>query len=265
MEHTAIEHTAYVQAVREQSEHFLEALAGVDPATPVPSCDGWTAADLLWHLGEVQHFWAQVTRGASPDEVTTEDRPADDALPDFVARAGTALVLALAERAPSDTAWSWHDDGGTVAWIARRQAHEALVHRVDAELTAGRDVSPPPVTLAVDGVDEMLRVMVDGVPGWGEFVPDGATVRIAAESGDTWVLALGRFLGTSPDSGTSYDLDAAAVLAEDDGGADTLVVSGSAWDLDLWLWGRGGTESLQVEGDPALTRRVRELFAEATQ
>src|SRR6185312_10928831 len=31
-----------------------------DPAAPVPSCPGWTAADLAWHLLEVQFFWATV-------------------------------------------------------------------------------------------------------------------------------------------------------------------------------------------------------------
>ena len=37
---------------------------------------------------------------------------------------------------PAEEAWNWSDDH-TVGFILRRQAHEALVHRVDAELAAG--------------------------------------------------------------------------------------------------------------------------------
>ena len=47
--------------------------------------------------------------------------------------------------------------------MLRRQAHEALVHRVDAEQTAGLPVTDPGVALAADGVDEMLGVMVSGL------------------------------------------------------------------------------------------------------
>lgn len=260
-------HEVYLAALREESERFLEALAGVDPTAAVPTCTGWTAADLLWHLGEVQQSWAEVAahgpEGGEPPEVA---RPDADDLATSAATAGTALLAALSRRGPSEPCWSWHEDGGTVGWVARRQAHEALVHRVDAQLTAGVEVTPPAVELAADGVDEVLRVMVDGVPAWGTFTPDGVTVRLVAENaGASWVLALGRFTGTSPGTGTAYDLDAAAVLAEDDGGSDDLVVTGHAWDLDLWLWGRSGAAPLTVEGDPAVLERLRTLLAEATQ
>lgn len=263
----ALRHEVYLAALREESERFLEALAGVDPTTAVPTCDGWTAGDLLWHLAEVQQSWAQVAahgpEGGEPPEVA---RPDATELRTFAATAGTALLAALSAREPGEPCWSWHEDGGSVGWVARRQAHEALVHRVDAQLTAGLEVTPPAVDLAADGVDEVLRVMVDGVPAWGTFVPDGVTVRLVAENaGASWVLALGRFTGTGPESGTRYDLDAAAVLAEDDGGTEDLVVTGHAWDLDLWLWGRADAAALTVEGDGAVLWRLRALVAEATQ
>ena len=108
-------------AIREQSERFLDVLAGVDAEAPVPSCPGWTAADLLWHLGEVQHLWAEVARGATEDDVVPPERPDDVAsLRTLVARSGTELLGALAGRDPTDETWSWHPDGGSVAWLARR-------------------------------------------------------------------------------------------------------------------------------------------------
>ena len=263
----SLRHEVYLAALREESERFLGALAGVEPATAVPTCAGWTAADLTWHLGEVQHTWSQHARqGPEAEHPPTPERPDDADLARFTATAGTELLTALSSREPDELCWSWHEDGGTIGWVARRQAHEALIHRVDAELTAGRSVTPPSVELAADGVDELLRVMVDGVPDWGDFVPDDTTVRIECTNAEaSWVLALGRFVGTSPTTGTTYDLDTAAVLDEDDGGTDELVVRGAAWDLDRWLWGRGGTESLDVSGDPAILERVRALVTEATQ
>ena len=34
---------------------------------PIPSCPGWTMADLVWHLGEVHAFWGQVVAGKLTD------------------------------------------------------------------------------------------------------------------------------------------------------------------------------------------------------
>ena len=256
-------------AIREQSERFLEALAGIDPHAPVPSCAGWTAADLLWHLGVVQHFWAEVARGATEDVVVPPQRPDDAAaLGTLVARSGTELLGALAGREPSDKTWSWHPDGGTVAWLTRRQAHEALIHRVDAELTAGLDVRPPSAELALDGVDEVLS-LVDGVPAWGAFAPDGLRLLITSSNlPGRWLIVLGRFTGTGPDSGKVHDLDAAVVsrVADDAGsGPVDAEVTGHAWDLDRWLWGRGDADELEITGSAQIVDRVRALAAGATE
>jgi hypothetical protein len=268
-----MEHETYVLAVREETERFLEVLLPVPAHARVPTC-AWSAADLLWHVAEVQHHWAAVVRGAHGEGVVAPERPAGlGALRELAATAGTELATALAEAAPQDRAWSWHEDGGTVAWIARRQAHEALVHRVDAELTAGVAVTPPTPELAADGVDEVLHVMVDGVPPWGTYTADGVVVRLECSNVPAaWLLRLGRFTGTGPESGTVYDLDAAAVerVPDPEGSSEVepdLVVRAPAWELDLWLWGRGGTDGFDVRGPggAALLERVRQLLAEATQ
>ena len=82
-------------------------------------------------------------------------------------------------------------------------------------------------------------------------------------------MAFGRFHGTSPASGKQYDDECAELV----GGAPwegededvTATVSGSAWDLELWLWGRGGTDALQRDGDPAAIERLRAVIVESTQ
>ena len=260
-----MDHETYLTAIREESERFLDALTTAPPDAPVPACGDWTAADLLWHLGEVQNTWAQVVQdGVGGDEVQHPERPADADLAGFVARSGTALLAALGARDPAEGCWSWHPDGGSVGWVARRQAHEVLIHRVDAQQAAGRQVTPPTADLAVDGVDEVLRVMVDGLPTWATFASDDVHVRLACTNADaSWTLALGRFSGTSPTSRTTYDEDTAALVPDR---ADVaLTLSGPAWDLDRWLWGRGGLEAIDVSGDAALLERLRAVLAEATQ
>ena len=111
----------------------------------------------------------------------------------------TTWPTILAATPPDTPAWTWSEDQ-TVGFIRRRQAHEALIHRVDAELTAGRRTPMDP-GLSADGVDEALRVMYGGVPPWGIFTPTGAgTLRLRApDTGNTWLVTTGRFTGTDPD------------------------------------------------------------------
>ena len=61
-----------------------------------------------------------------------------------------ALVAELERADPAEPAWSWSAEQ-TVGFTFRRQAHEALIHRLDAEQTAG-DVTPLDAALASDGV-----------------------------------------------------------------------------------------------------------------
>ena len=108
-------------------------------------------------------------RPKGPDEYPEPERPADYAdLLAFYDEQFTALVDALAEADPADEAWTWHSEHHDVAFIYRRQAHEALIHRRDAELAA-HTISPFPADLAADGVDEVLDVMYGGCPPWGAF------------------------------------------------------------------------------------------------
>jgi hypothetical protein len=57
-----LDHSTYLQHIRDESRLFRDVLADCDPAAPVPTCPEWRAADLLWHLGEVQWFWGTVVR-----------------------------------------------------------------------------------------------------------------------------------------------------------------------------------------------------------
>lgn len=256
----------FLAHLRDEGDRFGSVLEATDPSSPVPCCPDWRAQDLLTHLAEVHWFWNEIVarRAAHPDEVTDEFRPAPtyDGVAAQYRQGLDLLVGTLAGTDPDTPVWTWDEDGTTVAWVRRRQAHEALIHRVDAEQTAGNP-GPIDAVFASDGVDEVLRVSIAGVPSWGEFTPDGQTIRLAQADGDGhWGIAFGRFTGTSR-SGREYDLEA-CTIGVDAADPDT-VVEGTAAALDLWLWGRGAIEDLSVSGDRSLADRLRTLAKEATQ
>ncbi len=256
----------YVAALRRETNRFLEVIRDLDMAARVPSCPDWSAGDLVWHLAEVQGFWASIAAVplSDPDGVERFERPAAEALPALLAEQAARLAAALEAHEPDVPCYSWHPDGATIGWVRRRQAHEALIHRVDAEQAAGAPIVAPDSDLATDGVDEVLRVMIGGVPDWGTFTADGRRAQLeATDTGTAWTVAFGAFDGTSPSSGNVYEgLDAVKIAAGREASAD-VVLRGAAFDLDLWLWGRGDAVEVAA-GDAALRDRLRRLAAETT-
>ena len=248
-----------------ESARFAEAIGGARPEAPVPSCPGWNADDLLWHLAEVQWFWGTIVRERitdGPGDDLTPPRPAGRArLAAFFDRVSRELADVLAATPPGTPAWTWSEDH-TVGFIRRRQAHEALIHRVDAELTAGRRTPMDP-GLSADGVDEALRVMYGGVPPWGTFTPGGAgALRLrASDTGSTWLVTAGRFTGTDPGDGKSYDEPDIHAADSDPGDPAAAEVVGTAADLDCWLWHRPEYTPVVPTGDPEVLARFESVIA----
>ena len=247
-----------------ESARFAEAINGAPPEAPVPSCPDWNADDLFWHLAEVQWFWGTVVRErATGDEAETlkPSRPGDRlGLAAFFDRASRELADVLAATPPDTPAWTWSEDH-TVGFIRRRQAHEALIHRVDAELTAHRRTPMDP-GLSADGVDEALRIMYGGVPPWGTFTPGAGTLRLrASDTGNSWLVTIGRFTGTDPGDGTSYDEPGIHAAGTDPGDPAAAEVVGTAADLDCWLWHRPEYTAVTPSGDPQVLAQFTSAIA----
>lgn len=198
-------------------------------AGSVPACPGWSGEDLIRHIGEVQAFWAVAARegGAQPATVPLADPGEHDVL-EWFDEVRTSLVMTLTGAPPDRACWVWWspDRADSVVEVARRQAHEAAVHRVDAESVTG-PVEPIESTLAVDGVVEFCERMLGGRGSvWSG--PAGVVRLASTDAGDVAVLRLG---GPQPQvvalGGT------AATLPSVD-----ATVTATASDLDLWLWRR---------------------------
>lgn len=257
----------YLAHIRSESARFRSVLAGCDPAARVPSCPDWDAADLLWHLTKVQRFWAGrvAERPSEPtegEEAYDVERPRayDDLLAAFDV-ASAALTEALDGTDPVAEAWTWSDDH-TVGFILRRQAHEALVHRLDAELAADQP-SAVDARLAADGVAEVIDVMYGGCPPWGSWEPLPHHVRLdCTDTGDQLWAQLGLFSGTDPRNGDVIggEEDCHLVDAPEDLEPD-VVIDGPAAALDAWLWHRSGEADLSIVGDRDVLDRFRAIVA----
>jgi uncharacterized protein (TIGR03083 family) len=152
------------------------------------------------------------------------------------------------ESGPTTPSATWWPADQTVGFWARRMAHETAVHRVDAELAAGESMAVD-ADLATDGIDELLRVMLEG--DWTDD-PEDALMgqRVAIETGGRrWLITLDR---------------GAVGVSEGEGDADESI-EGDPSDVLLWLWGRAADDAITTSGDPGLHSLLRERLLMATQ
>jgi uncharacterized protein (TIGR03083 family) len=241
-----IQQADYASSVERDSKALADAAAGHLDAEVV-ACPGWTVADLVWHLREVQWFWHAVVAGKL-DEPPAEDavprRPDDEdtLLADFRAGAGE-LVKAIQAADPGTPCWTWasQKDAG---FVIRHQAQEAAVHRWDAERAAGHAAADVDAAIAADAIDEFLTFSTGWVVDGSEPLPGPVRLE-ATDAGGAWtvredderVLELVG-LGHGP-PGQGHSTDA------------VTTVRGTASDLLLGLYRRVGPERLSIDGDPA--------------
>jgi uncharacterized protein (TIGR03083 family) len=191
----------------------------------VPGCPGWRLADLVRHVAEVQHFWAWVVRTRATDPASYPRPPGhpEDELLGWLDAQHAELEAALAGADPADRVWTW-GRRQDVAFVLRRQVHEAVVHSADVEQVLG-DVRPIPTALGLDGLDEWLEVMVPAA------LPDGpppAAHPVLFHAVDAGVQRT-LFPGSRP--------------------FPIAALTGTAGDLLLTVWRRLPLEVLTVEGD----------------
>ena len=157
----------YEATIAAESDRFVEAIRAAAPDAPVPTCPDWTVADLAWHLTEVHAYWAGIleseARTDEEAEAVEAGKPARpetvDATLDLFDETTGDLLTEFLGRDDDEPAWFWLDTARTVGAIRRMQAHEATMHRVDAELAAGLPSAPIDPALAADGVAHAFEVM----------------------------------------------------------------------------------------------------------
>jgi uncharacterized protein (TIGR03083 family) len=235
------------------------AAAAASLSVPVPSCPGWTVADLATHVGETYlHKVAVMRDGKWPDPWPPEDLTGAAPLA-VLDRGYRAVTAEFAARSPDDPSLTWYGPEQTVGFWIRRMAQETVVHRMDAQLAAGEPLTPAPDDLAIDGVDEALKRFLEyGAAEWPE---EYATVEghlAGAEGAGTVVVSAGPASWTVRPTPTS-------VSVTDGGDEAARAVVSAAPDATLaWLWGRAGDDAITVTGNPAWAAYLRRLLAAVT-
>jgi uncharacterized protein (TIGR03083 family) len=190
----------YTAALAEQNRLLGELLRDADPATPVPTCPGWTLQKLLAHVGRGHRWAAKIVRERAdgPVDIRTvaDGRPPED--PDlglkWLVETGPLLAEAVHVTGADTPVWTFTGPK-PAAWWVRRRLQESVVHRADAAIALGVPYEVE-AALAADGVSEWLDLLAARpADADAPLLPGGATLHLHAtdeglgEHGE-WLLRL---------------------------------------------------------------------------
>ena len=266
-----MENTRFLACLEADYRRIREVVPG-HLAAPVPSCPDWTVADLTRHVGEVYLHKVECMRegrarvtGWPPPGLRDEEPVA------LLDRSYAELVAEFATRSPTDGGGTWYAPDPTVGFWFRRMAMESVMHRVDAELGAGASIAPIPDDLAIDGIDELLKVFV--AYSFSQWHEDFTEV-LKNSPGHTYKI---QATATSETPSTAWLVKTAADRLTAEGGPneellDTatpeVTISGTPADLFRWTWNRETPDRpipVRIEGNPAALTELRQCVAAATQ
>lgn len=225
-----------MHAIEVHSDGLQAAAVTAGPDTAVPSCPGWTVHRLVRHIARVHSSVVAATNDPSGTRARGATAPEEwDALLAWWEEQRKALRTVFSGN-PQAPAWlPFPAYPPTVSSWARRMAHEAAIHRLDAELARGGDTVLFDPAFAADGIDELLTMMLPQHHDWSSYTADG-TVLLHADNADRqWAIRLAP--GQPPQ------------LVEPSREPD-VTIEGTADSLYRAVWRRPTTAT--ITGDPAL-------------
>lgn len=240
-----VEHAEYCTVTETEAGALRAAAVTAGPDATVPTCPEWTVQRLVAHTARVFALVTAALRAADPaagrPSVTEPEGDFDTVLGAYDERLATMLEVL---RAMDPAAPAWHPSPTapkTAASLARRMAHESVMHRIDVQSVRGEE-GPVGSELAADGVDEALTWLLQRwTDRWATSELDGIVLYHAADAGRAWTV---RFVpGQIPQT-------AREAAAEPDAS-----VVGLADAVFRAAWGR--PSGATVTGDPVLVRAAR--------
>ncbi len=240
---TLLDPATHLEILTERAHALLDAAAGTMGVT-VPTCPGWSLADLVVHMGLVWGWAADTvaTKARADGGDAPQDR-SEHALRAWAKREAARLVDTLGAADPDETCWTFGPPRSVRFWF-RRQALETVLHAWDAERAVGT-ASPIAPRVGVDGVDEHLSVMVPRVLRLRPDAWSGETLHFhCTDAGGEWLVRLG---------------PGGEVVTERTHAKADVALRGGAEALWLWCANRATAEELGLErfGDEEITTRWR--------
>lgn len=242
--------SVYVEQLRADARRIAEVLEAGSPEAPVPSCPGWDLTALVGHLGGV-HRWAldSVRDGTMPDRWPAQYGPDGADLATWLVEGAEELAEVLDRSDPDAPSWNPFGTDQIAAFWPRRQAHETMVHRHDAELAVG-SLTPFPAELASDGIDEFFEVLVPVRHSRPDVAPPPGSLHVhCTDVAGEWLVRFG-------DEG--YEMRREHAKGD-------AALRGPATSLLLHLWGRrhglpDGLGSVERIGDEAVAAAWSDLM-----
>jgi uncharacterized protein (TIGR03083 family) len=231
---------------------------GLDAA--VPSCPGWSVADLVEHTGRVHRSATRRVRDLESERHSAADiaLPTRSELVGWFEAGAEALARVLEVAEPDAPVWNWSVTPNLASFWWRRMAQETAVHRWDGQ-AAHAQQQPIATDVAADGIAELLEVFLP--TDFAEQPPAdlGGTVSLqCTDRPDTWLVTVrgGELIARRDRPSRSGDPAGAGP-----GDAPLATASASASDLLLLLWRRVPPTAPEItaDGDEALLARFAAL------
>jgi uncharacterized protein (TIGR03083 family) len=214
------------RAIVEHTRRLAESAVAAGPDAAVPTTPGWTVTDLVAHVGQTQHWVAEIIerRVTDPARLPTEvaEVPTDPrAWRAWLSESAQRVVNACSDDALDAPVFNAAGDerSGTRFWMSS-VLNETVVHGYDAADAAGRtadidaDVAAALITnhltmltsptwerqrpesaRAIRGTGQVLRWRATDAGAWSvERRPDGATRRPGTRQADVTVTGPARSL-----------------------------------------------------------------------
>ncbi len=144
------------QALQDHTARLAAAARAAGPDAPVPTASGWTAADVVEHLGQTQHWVAEILerRITDPTQLPTEmaTMPADpQSWPDWLGESSARAAAAASDAALEAAVFNAAGDERTGGqfWL-HSLLNEAVIHGFDAAAAAAGSAGAAAATYAID-------------------------------------------------------------------------------------------------------------------
>jgi uncharacterized protein (TIGR03083 family) len=250
-----MDHEDHCDALEADATRLAELVGGADLTVSVPTCPGWTVADLVGHVGTLYrwsaaHVATSATARIAPDTLDL-GLPPDGPSAAWLADGIAPMLQTFRSADPSARAWGWGGDRHARFW-PRRMLVETVVHRADAAfaLDLGPEVEIEVETgVARDGIDELLS----NLPHAAYFAPGIAELRSRRREGDERVA----LRSSDADGAWCIRLVPAGYAWDWTTGPADVTVRGRTADLLLLLYSRRRADESRFErdGDLALLDR----------